>query len=128
MALWIADAPLAAEPAACKSRTIPGLTEQHPGMGSGCIPGCSSAAYLPICGQVCEYTGPVRDCSLSLFSPSLINPGHKKKGRHQGSVGLHSVFAKGAPSWLQSTLPTRVWKCWTVAVTIEVDLVSSAYL
>lgn len=46
MALWIADAPLAAEPVTCKSRTIPGLTEHCPGMDSSCIPRCPSAQQV----------------------------------------------------------------------------------
>lgn len=88
MALWIADAPLATEPATCKSRTIPGLTEHHPGMGSGCIPGCPSAgtpSYLSILVPLkyvakCvdsqwQSQGLLLSCSLSLLSPFLINLG-----------------------------------------------------
>lgn len=84
MALWIADAPLATEPATCKSRTIPGLTEHHPGMGSGCIPGYPSAgtlSYLSILvplkyvAKCVDSQCKVRGCcpALSVLALSLLN-------------------------------------------------------
>lgn len=90
MALWIADAPLAAEPATCKSWIIPGLPEHHPGMGSGCIPGCPSAgplSYLPILvylkyvAKCVDSQCKVRGCCPALCPCSLppqVTQGHKK--------------------------------------------------
>lgn len=80
MALWIADAPLAMEPATCKSRTIPGLTEHHPGIGSGCIPGYPSAgtlSYLSILvplkyvAKCVDSQCKVRGCCPALSVPAL---------------------------------------------------------
>lgn len=101
---------LGTEPATCKSWAIPGLTEHCPGVGSGCIPGCPSAAlqvhcppfpflvclkYVAKCASLqCE----VRECCpapCSCFPPPCLTQGYKPKGRQQGSVSLHWVSGKG---------------------------------